>query len=346
MDRPILHEAYNCVARGPSELDRVVRAAMHARVPSDLPTAILFSGGVDSTLIAHYALEVAPDATAFFLGGTTAPDYEFATTYIEKTRMTMEVVNYGVEGNHDLARMKDVISSLEAFDPSVVRDAYCNHMLFERIHDRGFRVALTGEGADELFVGYEPIEVAYSLGEEIGNAVRTQTINLMHRANLQRLDRCGMRFRVEAREAFLDPRVVAYAMQLTPSELFGGFSRRQGKAALREIWDRYPGLLPSKIRDRRKTPLNVGCGFNTSQKTSPWCDFAEEALSSRELLDGQKQYAQFGIQTKEELLYMRMLADVMDVFRVPHLKDRPHLAFPVPDGMLETLSTRLNEYIP
>ncbi len=35
------------------------------------------------------------------------------------------------------------------------------------------------------------------------------------------------------------------------------------------------------------------------------------------------------MQSKEELFYIRKLADVMDIFRVPHLRDRAWISFPV-----------------
>ena len=39
-------------------LDKVMRTAVHSRVPPDLPFALLFSGGIDSSLVAHYAREL------------------------------------------------------------------------------------------------------------------------------------------------------------------------------------------------------------------------------------------------------------------------------------------------
>ena len=45
---------------GAQTFDRLMRGAVRSRVPPDLPFALLFSGGIDSTLVAHYARELDP----------------------------------------------------------------------------------------------------------------------------------------------------------------------------------------------------------------------------------------------------------------------------------------------
>ena len=47
-------------AASPQELDRILSEAVRIRMPSNLPVAALFSGGIDSTLIMHYARRVLP----------------------------------------------------------------------------------------------------------------------------------------------------------------------------------------------------------------------------------------------------------------------------------------------
>lgn len=59
-----------------------------------------------------------------------------------------------------------------------------------------------------------------------------------------------------------------------------------------------------------------------------WLDLFEDALSDVDLRDGQHEFGGFDVATKEELLYLRMLASKMDVKRVPHLRARLRLNFP------------------
>jgi len=47
------------------------------------------------------------------------------------------------------------------------------------------------------------------------------------------------------------------------------------------------------------------------------------------LLEGRVEFSEFNVQSKEELFYIRKLAKVMDIARIPHLRDRAWISFPV-----------------
>lgn len=51
----------------------------------------------------------------------------------------------------------------------------------------------------------------------------------------------------------------------------------------------------------------------------------ELTMSDGDLSDGQREFAGFGIETKEELFLLRALASSMAIERVPHLRRRLHL---------------------
>ena len=268
-------------------LDKLMRTAVHSRVPPDLPFALLFSGGIDSTLVAHYARELDPKAPGYFLGDELAPDFEFAARYADAAKLDLRVTPMTSPRNLTRAHLAEVIATIETFEPSVVRDAMCNYALFERIHADGFRVALSGEGADELFAGYVPLEIAFAHGREAGDYLRRQTLANMSRTNLQRLDRCAMRFQIEAREPLLDSRLAAYALSLGGDGLINEAAAGcAGKRPLRELFDLYPDRLPEAIRRRRKIALHVGSGLDKSQNVSPWIDFANEAVERRRVRRG------------------------------------------------------------
>ena len=210
----------------------------------------------------------------------------------------------------------------------MIRPSLHTYLVSQRIHDDGFRVALCGEGADELFAGYSPLEYAFMQSTRMGRHVQRQCLSMMHRANLQRVDRCSMRFQLEIREPFLDQSVVGYATELDKSALMKQTGDTPvGKAPLRALYDLYPSELPAFIRDRQKMPFHEGAGGDV--EGSGWLDLFEAALSDADFHDGQREFFDFAIVTKEELFYLRILAAAMDVKRVPHLRDRLRLHMPL-----------------
>ncbi len=315
-------------------LDKILADAVASRMPPGLAVATLFSGGIDSTLIAHYTRRFRPEAPGYFVGGTDAPDYPFAAGYAEQSGLDLRTVPVDAESDAVFSMIDEVIEVTESFEPNLVRPAVCALKVAERMHNDGFRVALCGEGADELFCGYPPLEIAFNMGKAEGTPIRDEVLDLMHRVSLQRVDRCSMRYQVEVREPFLDPAVVNYALNVDASALVREIDGVPvGKSPLRDLYDLYPDELPISIRNRSKMPFDGGAGLDVSPQNSSWKRRFNEMISDRELNDGQRQFADFNIQSKEELYYIRKLSQAMDVNRVPHLRDRAWISFPVMQHM-------------
>jgi asparagine synthase (glutamine-hydrolysing) len=327
---PVYPRADAPVRHDPRVLDRLLSEAVERRLPPDLPVATLFSGGIDSTLVAHYARQTRPEMPGYFIGSTDSPDFRYAAEYAARTGFDLRLVPFAPESDEVFAEIDRVVEVTESFEPNLVRGAVCSLMAAERMHADGFRVALCGEGADELFGGYAPLEVAFHDDPANGALLRDECLDLMHRVSLQRVDRCSMHYQVETREPFLDPQVVNYALGLdTPALVREVNGHPRGKAALRDLYDLYPDELPASIRDRAKVPIGEGAGLDVTPQDSVWKMRFNEKISDSDLRDGQKEFAAFKVQSKEDLYYLRKLAQAMDVRRVPHLTDRAWISFPV-----------------
>ena len=319
--------AKTSTAASPQDLDRILSEAVRVRVPSDLPVAALFSGGIDSTLIVHYARQLRPSMPGYIAVGQNGPDHIFAKRYADATGLDLREVNVAAPCADTVSLIEKVVDTVETFEPSVIRPSLHTYLLSQRIHQDGFRVALCGEGADELFAGYSPLENAFTQSSDAGRYVQKQCLSMMHRANLQRVDRCSMQFQLEIREPFLDQAVVGYASELDESALLKRSGEVQvGKAPLRELYDLYPAELPTCIRDRQKMLFHEGAGGEF--EGSGWLDLFEAALSDADLHDGQREFSDFSVATKEELFNLRILAAKMDVKRIPHLRGRLRLDMP------------------
>jgi asparagine synthase (glutamine-hydrolysing) len=310
-----------------AELDRMMQAAVASHIPPDLPFAIMFSGGIDSTLVAHYARQLRPDAPGYFVGGHESIDYPFAAAYAEATGFNLKHVPFEPHSDATFALLSEAVVTTESFEPALVRGAVVSLAVSKAIQKDNIRVALCGEGADELFCGYTPLENAFGIDETYGRAMREECLGLMHRISLQRVDRCSMHHNLETRVPFLDPTLANYARGLTATDLVRD---GVGKAALRDLFDLYPKDLPRIIRDRSKILFSEGAGLKATPGEYAWDDRFDDAVTDLEFVDGLKRYAGFNLHSKEELYYLRLLHEGMDVFRLPQLRNRARISVTPP----------------
>ena len=234
--------------------------------------------------------------------GANAPDHIYAKRYADETGLDLREVAVEAHCARTLSLIETVVDAVETFEPAVIRPSLHTYLLSQRIHQDGFRVALCGEGADELFAGYEPLEYAFMQSNDLGRYVQKQCLGMMHRANLQRVDRCSMRFQLEIREPFLDQTVVGYASELDESALVKQTGDAPvGKAPLRALYDLYPSELPTRIRDRQKMLFHEGAGADV--EGSGWLDLFEAALSDADFHDGQREFSDFKIANKGRVIF-------------------------------------------
>ncbi len=322
------------VASDRTALDRLMADAVASHLPTDLPFAVMFSGGIDSTLVAHYARQVQNDAPGYFVGGPDSTDYPFAMAYAETTGFNLKLIPFDPLSDDVFNALGEAVVACESFEPSLVRGAVCSMKLSEAIHNDGFKVALCGEGADELFCGYTPLEKAFGIDAGYGRAMREEILGLMNRISLQRVDRCSMHHAIETRVPFLAPSLANYARRLDANDLVRSVSGGMvGKAALRDLFDLYPRDLPRIIRDRSKILFSEGAGLKTKSEEFAWDERFEDAISDLDFIDGLKQFAGFNIHSKEELYYLRLLDQKMDVFRIPQLRFRPAITVHPPAAL-------------
>lgn len=209
-----------------SLIRREVERAVERRITSsDVPVAILLSGGLDSSIVYSCAKALGADLRAYFVRGmsedTTAPVHQMTEgKYTEVSPLVLKV-------DVALERMQEPI------DLGSLR-AQC--ILSDAVEER---VCLTGDGADELFGGYSRASQYDSQASDVWHELVAW--------HLPRLDRIMMRNLVEVRSPFLARTVAQAALGLPHAE-------RQDKKVLREI---FADDLPPSIARGRKVPLKV-----------------------------------------------------------------------------------------
>jgi asparagine synthase (glutamine-hydrolysing) len=136
-------------------LGELLRQSVRRSVVADVPVGVFLSGGVDSSLVAALAAEAAPDLTAFTVrvgGGALDDSFDETPHAIAVARhlgMRHEIVDLGAA---DLTDAFDAVS--EQLSEPLADSSLLPAFLVCRAARRSMKVALGGDGADELFAGY------------------------------------------------------------------------------------------------------------------------------------------------------------------------------------------------
>ena len=131
-------------------LDRL-RDSVRAHLVADVPVGVLLSGGIDSAaLTALAAMEAGQPVSTFSIGFE-----ERSFNELEHARLVAE--RYGTD-HHELVLRPDAAELLpevvEAFDEPFADSSALPTYLVSRLAAGKVKVALSGEGGDELFGGY------------------------------------------------------------------------------------------------------------------------------------------------------------------------------------------------
>lgn len=133
--------------------EQALEEAIDLRLESDVPMASLLSGGIDSALIAAIAKQKGRELCTFTLG------YDSYQKYDERGNAAQSAALIGLENREIIISQDDFIqASDKVFDtldePLNDPAAIPLYLLFESIKKEGYKVVLSGEGSDELFLGY------------------------------------------------------------------------------------------------------------------------------------------------------------------------------------------------
>lgn len=154
---PTFPDRHQEPVREPSEaiprVREVLARATRRQVESaDVPVGAYLSGGLDSAITATLARPLAP-LTTFSL---RFEDPEFDETAHQR-RMAAHLGTTHRERLVRAGELREVLPEVvfHAERPLLRTAAAPLYLLSRRVRDEGFKVVLTGEGADELFAGYD-----------------------------------------------------------------------------------------------------------------------------------------------------------------------------------------------
>jgi asparagine synthase (glutamine-hydrolysing) len=133
------------------EVDAALASAVAGRLEADVPIGCFLSGGLDSALVCHYARRSRPDITAFTvrMPSATYDESEAASATARALGVRHEVLECAPRPADDLvAAIRQL--GLPFGDSSLLPSLWVSRAARARA-----TVALSGDGGDEMFCGYD-----------------------------------------------------------------------------------------------------------------------------------------------------------------------------------------------
>jgi len=158
------------------ELREILERSVRSRLVADVPVGVFLSGGVDSSLVAAMAKRSNKDIECFSIG--------FDEISFDERKYAAQVAqSINIKQNLRIFSTAQMLESLEMLprlldepmaDPSILPTYLLSKMTSEKL-----KVALSGDGGDELFAGYPTFQahklITYfdSLPDSLKNAARS-----------------------------------------------------------------------------------------------------------------------------------------------------------------------------
>lgn len=145
-------KTYLCFEEYLYELDRRIYETVKSRMIADVPLGVFLSGGIDSSTIAYYMSLISPGKVKSFSIGFDDPSFD-------ESKYARFVAGYlGTDHREKIFDSKnvfDLIPSLPLILDEPMADAsILPTYLLSRFTKKYVKVALGGDGGDELFMGY------------------------------------------------------------------------------------------------------------------------------------------------------------------------------------------------
>jgi len=251
---------YKTMASAVSAYQKALIMSMKKRTQDFKRVGIVFSGGIDSVIVAWLAKKMVPEVICYTAGIEGSTDIAFARNIAKKLKLKLRV--------NELTRSEveqmipEIINVIENTNAGQVEVAVPVYAAIKLAHEDGIKVMFTGQAADELFGGYSwYTKVVEKEGYQKLREHMTEDLLLLYKETLEREDKIAMAHSIEMREPFLDMNIIRVSMQIdlklnvkSADDIFGKHVHRRVAQKLG---------IPKNIAYRIKEAAQHGSGMHT-----------------------------------------------------------------------------------
>jgi asparagine synthase (glutamine-hydrolysing) len=285
IDNPLIQstkKVYKTMASAVSVYEKALLASMKKRTQDFDKVGIIFSGGIDSVIIAWLAKKMVPEVICYTGGIRGSNDIIYARQIAKKLNLKLRVNELTQDEVEQM--IPEVINTIEDTNAGQVEVAIPVYAAVKLAHEDGINVMFSGQAADELFGGYPwYARVVEKEGYQKLRDHMTQDLLLLYKETLEREDKITMAHSIEMREPFLDIEVIRCSMGMDLKLNIKGATDIMGKHIHRKLAQKLG--IPKNIAYRIKEAAQHGSGMHDIFDTIARKHGFDESTISKKYLD-------------------------------------------------------------
>ena len=212
---------------------------------------IALSGGLDSSILAHLRKDQNPQTMTIITKDFLGTDLTFAQIIAKHVGLPLSLIQVNME--EVLNSINKTIKILGNFNDIEIRNSIVPYIYLTTLKNKGINSVITGDGADEVFGGYN------FLLKKSDNQIEDELKRIKKIMHFPSKD-IARSLDMEVETPFLNEDMIKFSDDLPVSKKINSKEGKKfGKWILRETFEEY---LPNNITWREKSPMQDGSGTN------------------------------------------------------------------------------------